>query len=128
VTIREYTPADNDDLFLLMWEEGPDWQSYWAEPGRSQYEAALRGSLAFVAYDGTELCGYVRCRDDDGFGVHILDLLVKPSRRGNALGRALMKAVANHYPGHVVYVHSDVDPYYEKQGFTRAGSIFEVKL
>lgn len=31
------------------------------------------------------------------------------------------------YPGQTVYVMSDVDAYYEKVGFQKIGSVFEVK-
>jgi hypothetical protein len=47
-------------------------------------------------------------------GVYIFDLLVKKSYRGQQ--------------NQPVYVMSDVDPYYEKLGYRREGSIFEVKV
>jgi ribosomal protein S18 acetylase RimI-like enzyme len=81
----------------------------------------------FVAYDGDELCGYLRCRDDDGYGVYIYDLLVRKSKRGNNIGRSLMEWVCSTFPNNKVYVMSDVDVYYEKQGYKREGTIFEVK-
>jgi hypothetical protein len=37
------------------------------------------------------------------------------------------KKVCQDFPNQPVYVMSDVDPYYEKLGYRREGSIFEVK-
>jgi hypothetical protein len=38
----------------------------------------------------------------------------------------LVAQAAADYAQQPVYVMSDVDPYYEKQGYQRVGSIFEV--
>jgi len=88
----------------------------------------LAHSAVFVAYDKDELVGFIRVKDDDGFGVYIYDLLVAPKRRGQNLGRALMEKVCSEFPGAAVYVMSDVDEYYRKQGYQRIGSIFEVSV
>ncbi len=37
-----------------------------------------------------------------------------------------MECIYADYPGQVVYVMSDVDEYYKKLGYQRAGSVFEV--
>jgi hypothetical protein len=37
-----------------------------------------------------------------------------------------MECIYQDYPNHTVYVMSDVDGYYQKQGYIREGSIFEV--
>lgn len=37
-----------------------------------------------------------------------------------------MNCVTQQYPEQTVYVMSDVDDYYIKQGFRREGSVFEV--
>ena len=42
-------------------------------------------------------------------------------------GEILMERVFKDYPNQSIYVMSDVDPYYEKLGYRREGSIFEVK-
>jgi len=124
--IRIYNPADDDALFAMMREEGDDWEQYYGSQN-DKYRRVLSESVTLVAYDGGELCGYVRCRDDGGFGVHVLDLLVRKSKRGRNIGRALLEAVTSYFPGNTVYVHSDVDGYYIKQGYERAGSIFVVE-
>ena len=126
--IQRYGKADEAQLFALLVEQGDDWSCYFAPPGKSRYRRALLSSNTYIACDGPGICGYVRCREDDGFGVYVYDLLVKKSHRGRGLGKALMERVCQDFPGQTVYVMSDVDPYYQKLGYRREGSIFEVKL
>ena len=126
--IKTYSKDDEEKLFDMLREEGAEWSSYWGEPTMKNYKKALASSIVFVAYEGGELCGYVRCRDDDGFGVYVYDLLVRKSRRGKSLGRRLLEQVCLRYPDDTVYVMSDADEYYEKQGYRREGSIFEVRV
>ena len=122
VDIRPYSEADEDNLFAMIKAEGAEWKDYRGE----KYRKALHNSTVFVAYNNGELVGFVRCKSDDGFGVYIYDLLVAPKSRGQNLGRALMKKVCTEFPGNTVYVMSDVDEYYSKQGYPRIGSIFLV--
>ena len=63
--IRAYSPSDETKLFDLLNEER--WTDYCHKS--AAYERALLGSLTYVAYEGDILCGYVRCKDDDGFGI-----------------------------------------------------------
>ncbi|MGI6659235.1 MAG: GNAT family N-acetyltransferase [Dethiobacteraceae bacterium] len=69
----------------------------------------------------------MRCREDDGFGVYIYDLLVRKTHRGRQIGKSLIEWVCQNFQDQPVYVMSDVDRYYEKLGYRREGSIFEVK-
>lgn len=125
--IKRYTEIDYPALIKLLRDQGEDWAEYWGE-GRAKYENALKTSTVYLAVkDNGELAGYVRCRDDDGFGVYIYDLLVKPSCRGAALGKLLMEKVCSENPDTTVYVMSDVDLYYQKLGYHKEGSIFIVK-
>ena len=126
--IRTYSRTDEAHLFDMMREEGSEWAGYWGESGIEKYKTALANSITYVAYEGNELCGYARCRDDDGFGVYVYDLLVKKSYRGNSIGRMLMERVCTDFPNATVYVMSDVDGYYNKQGYCREGSIFKVHI
>jgi ribosomal protein S18 acetylase RimI-like enzyme len=125
--IKTYSQQDEDKLFDMLRKEGAEWKCYWGEAEIEKYKKALAASITFVAYDKDELCGYVRCRDDDGFGIYIYDLLVAKTSRGKNFGRKLMEKVRSNFPGETVYVMSDVDAYYKKQGYERHGSIFEVK-
>lgn len=37
-----------------------------------------------------------------------------------------MECICSDYPEHIVYVMSDVDGYYEKLGYKKEGSVYEV--
>lgn len=125
--IRNYSKADESSLFDLLVDEGDEWSDYHGVAGRDKYIKALESSITFVARDGPLVCGFVRCREDDGFGVYIYDLLVRRTHRGRQIGKSLMEWVCKNFPDRPVYVMSDVDQYYEKLGYRREGSIFEVR-
>ena len=76
--------------------------------------------------NAAEVCGYARCNEDPGFGLHVIDLLVAQPRRGQRVGRLLLETVAGQFSHMPTYAHSDVDPYYAKQGYRRVGSLFQV--
>ena len=124
--IRPYEPTDEPAFFAMLEAEGDDWREYFGPAGRASYARAMRTSVAYVLVVDGELCGYARCREDDGFGVYVHDLLVVRPHRGRSLGRALMERVCADVADQTVYVMSDVDPYYEKLGYRREGSIFVV--
>jgi ribosomal protein S18 acetylase RimI-like enzyme len=125
--IRKYT-RENDEagLMQMIRDEGQEWSCYWADGFSDKYMSALENSITYVAYEGNEICGYSRSLDDCGFYIYICDLLVKPTFRGRGLGRKLMECLCRDFPDQVVYVMSDVDEYYIKQGFKKEGSVFEV--
>lgn len=127
MNIKKYSKADEPLLFDLLVDEGDEWSDYHGLAGREKYIKALESSITYIAYDETLVCDYVRCREDDGFGVYIYDLLVRKSYRGRQIGKSLMERVCQDFPGQPVYVMSDVDLYYEKLGYRKEGSIFEVK-
>lgn len=126
MVIKRYTKADEKPLFDLLIDEGDDWSDYHGKEGRTKYLKALETSVIYVAYDEEVLCGYVRCKEDDGFGVYVYDLLVKKTNRGNNLGKMLMERVYYDFPDQTVYVMSDVDIYYTKLGYKKIGSIFQI--
>lgn len=124
--IKKYTQADEKALFALIEQEGAEWAEYY-DTKKEQYQKALAHSITYVLYE-EELCGYCRCRNDDGFGIYIYDLLVDKNYRGKSYGRALMQQIKRDYPQVAVYVMSDVNFYYEKQGYAEVGTIFAVEL
>lgn len=124
--INKYSKADESLLFDMLFDEGDKWSDYHGAAGRDKYIKALESSITYIAWDETLVCGYVRCREDDGFGVYIFDLLVRKSYRGRQIGKTLIERVCQDFPDQSVYVMSDVDPYYEKLGYRREGSIFKV--
>jgi ribosomal protein S18 acetylase RimI-like enzyme len=125
--IMKYRKADESLLFDMLVGEGDEWKDYHGSAGRRMYIKALETSITYIAWDETLVCGYARCREDDGFGVYVYDLLVRKSYRGKQIGKNLMERVCQDFPEQPVYVMSDVDRYYEKLGYRREGSIFEVK-
>jgi GNAT superfamily N-acetyltransferase len=121
--IRKYNPAlDYDNLMKLVQSEGEEWKDYL----NPTYQKALANSMTYVAVIGDELCGYSRSLSDSGVFIWVIDLLVHKNRRGFAIGRQLMECVAADFPDLDVFVLSDVNPYYEKLGYTKEGSVFRV--
>jgi len=127
LVVRRYEPKDESVLFALIEREGDEWKDYWQGQGRIKYLKAVANSITYILYESEELCGYARCRDDDGYGVYVYDLLVDKSYRGKEYGRLLMEQVCRDFPDDTVYVMSDVDPYYTKLGYQKEGTIFIVK-
>ena len=124
--IRRYQ-QDKDELELMLMIKAEEGWDYADDKMAERYKFALSNSITFVAYQNEVLCGYSRSLDDCGFYIYVCDLLVKPAYRGNEIGRKLMECLIDEYPGQAVYVMSDVDAYYEKIGFKKIGSVFEVK-
>lgn len=122
--IRKYNSAlDYKSLMKLVQSEGEEWKEY-LNPG---YRKALDNSITFVALIEDELCGYSRSLSDSGLFIWVVDLLVEKSRRGLSIGKKLMECILTDFPDIDVFVMSDVDTYYEKLGYKKEGSIFEVK-
>ena len=129
IIIRKYTSENASQLFTLIEREGEEWKGYWYGTGRTKYENALNNCIVYLAFEGNTLCGYARCRDDDGFGIYVLDLLVDKEYRGKEYGRLLMEQACLDYPGDTVYVTGDVYPYYEdKLKYEVEGKIYIVKV
>lgn len=123
--IRRYNKFLDESkvMEMIALEEGWDYSN---EEMSDKYKKALEISITYVAYENDEVCGYSRSLNDCGFYIYVCDLLVKPKFRGMHLGRKLMECLYCDFPGQVVYVMSDVDKYYEKVGFEKAGSVFLV--
>ena len=125
--IRAYNKDEDEETVMKMIEaEGKEWACYSNESVSDKYRLALDNSITYVAYEGDRLCGYSRSIDDCGFYIYVCDLLVMPLYRGRKIGRELMECIYADYPNHIVYVMSDVDKYYKKQGYKREGSVYEV--
>ena len=124
--IRPYKTTDEAALFDLMKREGEEWADYWdAESGRHRYIKALDDATAtYVVIEDDRLCGFVRCIGS--FTIYVDDLLVDKAYRGRNFGRLLMERLLTDFPDHEVYVMSDVDEYYLKLGYEKAGTLFAV--
>ena len=127
MVIRRYLKSEDEQkLFELLKKEGEEWACYWKEQVSEKYKAALDDSITYVAYKGDILCGYSRSLCDSGFYIYLCDLLVMREHRGKNIGKKLMDRICQDWPDHKIYVMSDVDEYYEKQGYRREGSIYKV--
>lgn len=125
--ILRYNKELKSRLFDLLCDEGEEWSDYHGEAGRAKYVKALESSITYIACEDGLVCGYIRCRDDDGFGVYIYDLLVRKSHRGRQIGKSLIERVRADFPEDDIYVMSDVDAYYERIGFKRVGSVLQMQ-
>lgn len=114
---------DVGNIFEMIKEEG--WTDYYKGSSCSKYVLALESSITYVAYKGDDICGYIRCREDDGFGVYVYDLLVRKKFRGEGIGKQLMDKIHSKYNPQPLYVMSDVDAYYEKLGYLKEGTVFK---
>jgi ribosomal protein S18 acetylase RimI-like enzyme len=123
--IRKYTKSEDEAELMQMILDEDGWD-YADENLSEKYKSALETSITYVAYKNNVLCGYSRSLEDFGTYIYICDLLVKPDYRGDEIGRKLMECIHKDYPDCIVYVMSGVDGYYEKLGYKRVGSIFEL--
>lgn len=128
ITIKRYKIEYECQLFALIEREGKGWKDYWLGVGREKYKKALSSSITYLIFENDELCGFARCRNDDGFGIYVYDLLVDKNYRGEEYGRMLMEQACLEFPNDTVYVMSDIDPYYEKLGYEAEGTIYIVKV
>lgn len=92
---------------------------------QERYQLALHLSTVFVLLINDQICGYIRCKEDDGYGVYVYDLLVHRDVRGQALGKRLMDHVYAYFNHQPLYIMSDEDGYYERLGYARIGSIYQ---
>ena len=124
--IRKYTKQDEQQFFNLMEREGEEWIGCWGEAGKPEYLKALEADTTYVVICDDKLCGFVRYIGS--FTIYIDDLLVDKAYRGREFGRHLMEAVCKDHPNKEVYVMSDVDEYYSKVGYEKAGTLFAVSV
>lgn len=125
ISIMRYSQTRDEAKVLHIIDNEDEWE-YATEKYVDRYKLALENSITYVAYKDGELCGYSRSNDDFGICVFVHDLLVSPAYRRHGIGRMLMECIHNDYPDREVYVMSDVDGYYSKLGYEKAGSIFTV--
>ena len=117
--IKRYEATDEAALFDLIRSEGEEWGDYTRDKKAvAKYKNALNNCIVYVGYDSDTLCGYIRARDDYGYGIYIYDLLVHKKYRGNSYGKQLIEQICKDYSG-TVYTMSDVDEYYAKQGYKK---------
>ena len=128
VTVRLFDEIkDTIAIFNMMLLE-KDWIDYCGNDAKiGAYNKALVNDIVYVVYEDNKLCGFLRAKDDNGFGMYIWDLLVHKDYRGKNYGKQLIDQACKDYSG-TVYVMSDVDNYYSAQGYNEiAGRIIIVR-
>lgn len=124
ILICPFDTSEHYEGFLsLIRSEGEEWAEYLSPT----YLPALEGSTTFVATSGGQICGFIRALSDFGHLTWIVELLVGKPFRGMNIGRSLTSEVVESGKGQEVYVMSDADGYYEKQGYQQIGSIFRLR-
>lgn len=126
VLVRKYQVKDEGALFTLLKHEGKEWRDYWHARGHVNYLKVLSSSTVYVLCTNGSLCGYIRCKDDGGFGLYVYDLLIDKDYRNKGYGRLLLEHAHAQYSGNNVYILSDADLYYEKLGYEKVGSVFSI--
>lgn len=122
--IFKYQREHEDELLALLRNE-PDWSSFVSEGVIDTFKEVLLQGGTYLYESQGNICGYIRALVD-GFGIYISELYIAPVYRGNGYGAALLGKVKQTHPNQDVYVLSDEDRYYEKLGYNRVGSIFQL--
>lgn len=123
--IRKYRPQHESDLLQAI-SQDPDWHAFTNEKTIKAYRAALKNSITYVCYRGSDFCGFIRAIRDEGLAVYISELYVLAEYRNQRIGLSLIERVRNDCHDLNVYVLSDEDAYYRKKGYKKVGSVFKV--
>ena len=115
-----------EEAVLSAIREDPDWNIYTNDDAVENYTKRLSASITYVCYDNEDFCGYLRALLDDGFAIYISELFVVPEWRNRTIGRTLIAKVQMDFRHLTVYALSDEDAYYEKLGYRRVGSVYEI--
>lgn len=124
INILKYQREHEDELLALIRNE-PDWSSFVSEGAIDTFKSALLEGETYLCESQGNICGYIRALVD-GFGIYVSELYVAPRCRGNGYGEELLSKVKQAHPNQDVYVFSDEDHYYEKLGYKRVGSVFQL--
>lgn len=123
--IFRYKP-EHEDAVISAIKEDPSWDIFTNEKAIDKYKKSLGESITYVCYENGELGGYLRALLDDGFAIYISELFVVPKWMNRTIGRTLIARVKTDFRYLTVYALSDEDAYYEKLGYRRVGSVYEI--
>jgi len=122
--IMKYQREYEVELIALLKNE-PDWSSFVSEGAIDRFKEVLLEGETYLCESQGNICGYIRALVD-GFGIYVSELYVAPRCRGNGFGAELLGKIKQAHPNQDVYVFSDEDLYYEKLGYKRVGSVFQL--
>lgn len=124
--LERYSQKNYQDVLGAIGED-PNWEFIInSESKRQIYADRLEKSDTYVCYSGEVFCGYVRAIIDDGMALYLSELFVIPAHRNRNVGHRLIEKVKDENPSITVYALSDEDLYYEKKGYKKIGSVFEI--
>ena len=117
---------DHEDAVIAAIKDDPNWDIFTSDDAIDKYKKSLIESITYVCYHNENFCGYLRALLDDGFAIYISELYVVPEWRNRMIGRSLVAQVKMDFDRLSVYALSDEDAYYEKLGYRKVGSVFEI--
>ena len=117
---------EHEDAVISAIKEEPSWDIFTNEKAIDNYKKSLCTSITYVCYENGVFGGYLRALLDDGFAIYISELFVVPEWRNRTIGRTLIAKVQMDFRHLTVYALSDEDAYYEKLGYRRVGSVYEI--
>lgn len=123
--ILRYT-REHEDAVISTISKDPDWTMFTNEKAIGNYKKRLLDSVTYVCHENGVCGGYVRALLDDGFAIYISELFVTPQWRNRNVGRTLIARIKADFRHLTVYVLSDEDAYYDKLGYAKVGSVFEI--
>ena len=123
--ITRYKSADEEAIFSAIGRD-PDWVEFTKDETRDAYIHALDESVTYICKENNEFCGYVRAILDEGLALYVSELYVVMKWRNRKIGQSLLERVRHDFPSLTVYALSDEDLYYEKKGYKKIGSVFEI--
>ena len=119
--------SEHEEAVLTAIRQDPLWDLFTSLDAVDRYRTALRESLTYVCHSDNEFCGYVRAVLDPGFSIYVSELFVVPKWRNKKVGQLLLEWIGDSHSGVSVYALSDEDAYYEKKGYRRIGSVFQLR-
>ena len=123
--ILKYSLEHEDEIFKAIGKD-PNWGLFTNPDNKGIYRASLKNSISYVCYNNKEFCGYIRAILDVGLAIYISELYVIPKWRNRKIGQLLIEQINNDFKNLTVYALSDEDAYYEKKGYKKIGSVFEI--
>ena len=123
--ISKYKPEYEDEILTAI-KKDPAWDLFTNDDTIDIYKDSLKDSVTYVCHEKNEFCGYIRALLDDGLAIYISELYVLPKWRNRKVGRSLLEKIKTDFSNITVYALSDEDAYYEKIGYKKIGSVFEL--
>ena len=123
--ISKYKPEHENEILTAI-KKDSDWDLFTNDDTIDIYRDSLKNSITYVCHEKSEFCGYVRALLDDGIAIYISEIYVLPKWRNRKIGRSLLERVKIDFSNMTVYALSDEDAYYEKIGYKKIGSVFEL--